>query len=82
MNDIDKAQTILEGKCLECNVYLPKHTIDCSQNLLARSLRQIAVHLDNNLYKATSIVREADEAQLNDIDDIITDITKRPIHGT
>ena len=30
--DNDKAQLILEGRCVKCKERLPKHTIDCSQH--------------------------------------------------
>ena len=32
MDKIDKAQLILEGRCVECTERLPKHTTDCSQH--------------------------------------------------
>ena len=32
MDRIDKAQLILEGRCVECKELLPKHTKDCSQH--------------------------------------------------
>jgi hypothetical protein len=32
MDKIDKAQLILEGRCVECKELLPKHTKDCSQH--------------------------------------------------
>lgn len=32
MDDVDKAQLILEGRCVECTELLPKHTTDCSQH--------------------------------------------------
>jgi hypothetical protein len=32
MDKVDKAQLILEGRCVECKELLPKHTKDCSQH--------------------------------------------------
>ncbi len=32
MDDVDKAQLILEGRCVECKELLPKHTKNCSQH--------------------------------------------------
>lgn len=32
MDDVDKAQLILEGRCVECKELLPKHTKECSQH--------------------------------------------------
>jgi hypothetical protein len=32
MDKIDKAQLILEGRCVECKELLPKHSTDCSQH--------------------------------------------------
>jgi hypothetical protein len=32
MDKVDKAQLILEGRCVKCNELLPEHSIDCSQH--------------------------------------------------
>lgn len=30
MDDVDKAQLILEGRCVKCKEHLPEHSKDCS----------------------------------------------------
>ena len=32
MNKVDKAQFILEGRCVKCKELLPNHSTDCSQH--------------------------------------------------
>ena len=32
MDEIDKAQLILEGRCIECTERLPYHSKECSQH--------------------------------------------------
>lgn len=76
MNDIDKAVAVLEGKCPECLVLLPKHTMDCPKNKLVRSLRQIATHLGHSIGVAKSTVEKADQGKLEDINDIIKELAK------
>jgi len=41
-DDLDRAQRILEGKCPECCVPNPKHTMTCSLNPYRQALEQLA----------------------------------------
>ena len=48
MDAVDKAQIVLEGRCLECKERLPEHSKDCSQHPW-KTVMQILRNLKNKL---------------------------------
>jgi|688.fasta_scaffold2196769_2 hypothetical protein len=58
MDDVDKAQFILEGRCTECTELLPKHTTDCSRHPwkpVLGALNKLKVHLIKKTEKNKSV---------------------------
>jgi hypothetical protein len=58
MDDVDKAQLILEGRCIECTALVPKHTTDCSRHpwrYVLGTLNKLKVQLIKKTEKNKSV---------------------------
>ena len=52
MDEIDKAQLKLEGRCIHCKEKLPNHLTDCElhpRHDVLKGIKNISYHLNNTL---------------------------------
>lgn len=61
VTDMDKVQTILEGRCLECAEQLPMHTVRCPLNpasQISAGVARIQKSIDDKLAYVTRLLQE------------------------
>lgn len=78
-NDINNAQTILEGRCVECGKRLPDHQATCVHSphyTLSDKLKHIALHIDTVMTELEGKVEENQE-MLEEINDLIIKLKQR-----
>lgn len=77
MDEIDKAQLKLEGRCIHCKEKLPNHLTDCEQHPrqdLLKGIKGISFHLNKAL---SNIAYHADdEEKRKQLEEIIAKIKK------
>lgn len=74
---MDRVQTILEGRCLECAERLPAHTIRCPLNpsaKLSAGIARIQQNIDNKLEQLTTLLNE-NKISVEEFEDLIQKIS-------